>query len=233
MKGVKFLGYHSYDVFGMFLNSYKIGIAEPNTMTVEIPGMNGVLDYSEYFGETTYKNRTCEFAFTFDCPRYELNRKYSLLQSQIHGKRGDIVLDDDNTNRYIGRISVGDLVPDGQLGTCTITVDCEPYKYALAEKVISGSGDTSVARVEISITNAGSTTVVPYLTADTAYSLEKVTTSGGNKTYMPLNGGNILPSGTDQIVGTQVQSGETVVLAFRGVSGGMIHVSAKWLEGSL
>lgn len=41
MKGIKFDGNHSYDAYQLFLNSYSIGEAEPNTNLVEIPGVDG------------------------------------------------------------------------------------------------------------------------------------------------------------------------------------------------
>lgn len=43
MKGIKFDGNHSYDAYQLFLNSYSIGEAEPNTNLVEIPGVDGAV----------------------------------------------------------------------------------------------------------------------------------------------------------------------------------------------
>ena len=38
MKGIKFDGKHSYNDYGMWLNSYEIGPAEPNLKLVTVPG---------------------------------------------------------------------------------------------------------------------------------------------------------------------------------------------------
>ena len=49
MKGIKFDGNHSYDAYQLFLNSYSIGEAEPNTNLVEIPGVDGAVVQSETY----------------------------------------------------------------------------------------------------------------------------------------------------------------------------------------
>ena len=106
MKGIKFGGNHSYDVYQLFLNSYSIGEAEPNTNLVEIPGVDGAVDFTEYFGGVTYKSRTLKMQFTFTADRFGLNAAYAKLQNALNGKRVKIVLDDDKDYFYTGRVSL-------------------------------------------------------------------------------------------------------------------------------
>ncbi|MFR0949599.1 MAG: distal tail protein Dit [Ruminococcus callidus] len=129
MKGIKFDGNHSYDAYQLFLNSYSIGEAEPNTNLVEIPGVDGAVDFTEYFGGVTYKSRILKMQFTFIADRFGLNAAYAKLQNALNGKRVKIVLDDDKDYFYTGRVSVGELSPDGQIGEVTLTATCDPYKY--------------------------------------------------------------------------------------------------------
>lgn len=251
MKGVTFDGQHSYSVFRLLLNSYEIGEAEPNYMLVEVPGANGVLDYSDYFGGITYKNRELKFSFTFWCSRMELNAAYKTLQSKLHGKNCKIILDDDKGSYYIGRVSVGSLVPDGQIGTVELTANCDPFQYARKTNEASVSGETrqngsdgenDFDAITIEITNNGGAPMIPSFNGNTPYYITFVTkeeTSFGNViTYRYLNGHDPVPIGQqDLIPGAEVPPGETRTFGFfaekAGDTFGMLTVQAKWQERSL
>lgn len=137
MKGVTFGDFHSWDDFSLILNSKSIGSPEAKTTTVEIPGADGVLDISEYFGEVKYKNRKLSFDFSTIVPKNEFLNLFSVIQNSIHGKRIRIILDDDPDFYYLGRISVSDWKTDKSIGKITIDCDCEPYKYRMNKTVIS------------------------------------------------------------------------------------------------
>lgn len=137
MKGVTFGDFHSWDDFSLILNSKSIGSPEAKTTTVEIPGADGVLDISEYFGEVKYKNRKLSFDFSTIVPKSEFLNLFSVIQNSIHGKRIRIVLDDDPDFYYLGRISVSDWKATKSIGKITIDCDCEPYKYRMNKTVIS------------------------------------------------------------------------------------------------
>ena len=62
MKGIKFGNYHSYEAFQLILASKTIGTPSPKTETIDIPGGDGVLDLTEYFGEPKYGNRKLSLA---------------------------------------------------------------------------------------------------------------------------------------------------------------------------
>lgn len=137
MKGVTFGDFHSWDDFSLILNSKLIGSPEAKTTTVEIPGADGVLDISEYFGEVKYKNRKLSFDFSTIVPKCEFLNLFSAIQNAIHGKRIRIILDDDPDFYYVGRISVSEWKADKNIGRITIDCDCEPYKYRMNKTVIS------------------------------------------------------------------------------------------------
>ena len=144
MKGVKFDDYHSYLDFGLILSSYSIGDAKPKTEMIDIPGSDGSLDLSEYFGDVKYKNRKLSFTFSVIGRPSEFLQNYSLLQNIINGRKMKIVLDDDPEFYYVGRVTVDEWKSKPRVGSITIDCDCEPYKYKLHETVvvnkISGSG---------------------------------------------------------------------------------------------
>ena len=51
------------ETFGMYMTYRKIGTAKPNIYKQSIPGMNGSLDYTSFYGETTFENREIELKF--------------------------------------------------------------------------------------------------------------------------------------------------------------------------
>ena len=62
--GITFGAFHSYRDLNLILTSgVKIGTPEVKTEEVEVLGSDGTIDYTEYFGEIFYKNRSLTFPF--------------------------------------------------------------------------------------------------------------------------------------------------------------------------
>ena len=57
MKEILFGEYYSYRDFSLVLSNKTIESPQIKTSTVEIDGMDGVFDLTDYFGEVKYKNR--------------------------------------------------------------------------------------------------------------------------------------------------------------------------------
>jgi len=146
MKGIKFGNYHSYNDFSLILSQKTIGAPSPKVETIEIPGGDGVLDLSEFFGEVKYNNRNLTFDFSTIIPQAGFLDLFSRIQNAIHGQKMQIVLDDDPEWYYIGRVTVPEWKAERNIGKLTIECDCEPYKVKIAETVISKavSGETTV-----------------------------------------------------------------------------------------
>lgn len=146
MKGIRFGDYHSYDNFNLILSTKTIGTPSPKTETIDIPGGDGVLDLSDFFGEVKYNNRELSFEFATMVPQSEFMDLFSTIQNAIHGQKMQIVLDDDAEWYYIGRISVSEWKAEKSIGRLTIDCDCEPYKIKRTETVVQAvvDGETSV-----------------------------------------------------------------------------------------
>ena len=54
-KGVTFAEYHSFRDFSLVLSKKTIETPAVKTSSVEIEGMDGILDLTDYFGEPKYK----------------------------------------------------------------------------------------------------------------------------------------------------------------------------------
>lgn len=105
MKGVKFWNFHSYNDFGLILSSKEIGSTEPKIIKIEVEGGDGVLDFTEYSGETKFKNRSLTFHFSRKNVLSNFMTLFSEVHNALHGKKMRIILDDDPNFYYVGRIT--------------------------------------------------------------------------------------------------------------------------------
>ncbi len=137
MKGIMFGNYHSYRDFQLVLASKTIGTPSPKTETIDIPGGDGVLDLTEFFGETKYGNRSLSFEFSSLVTPSEFMSLFSRVQNALHGKKMTITLDDDPEWYYTGRISVSEWKADRNVGKLTIDCDCDPYKQSVNTTTVS------------------------------------------------------------------------------------------------
>lgn len=137
MKGVKFGDKHSYYEWGLILSGKEIQAPEPKINQIEIEGGDGVLDLTDFFGDVKYKNRALTFNFSKkDIVPDGFLALFSLVQNTIHGKRMQIVLDDDPAYYYYGRVTINEWKSNKNIGEIVVEVDAEPYKYKLAETVV-------------------------------------------------------------------------------------------------
>jgi hypothetical protein len=137
MKGIRFGNHHSFHDFDLILANKTIGTPSPKTETIDIPGGDGVLDLTEFFGETKYNNRNLSFEFSTMVPTSEFPALFSKVQNALHGKRMAITLDEDPGWYYTGRVSVSEWKAEKNIGKLTIDCDCEPYKRQSSPTVIT------------------------------------------------------------------------------------------------
>ena len=146
MKGVSFGDFHSYRDFSLILSQKTIGTPSPKTEMIDIPGGDGVLDLTEFIGETKYNNRILSFEFSSIVPQSDFMNQFSHIQDALHGQKMQIILDESPEWYYIGRISVSEWKAEKAVGKLTIDCDCEPYRTKLSKTVITAavSGETTV-----------------------------------------------------------------------------------------
>ena len=138
MKGVKFGNYHSYYEWGLILSEKEIGSPKAKTKYVEVEGSDSVLDYTEYFGDVKYENRTLSFVFAkANIIPDGFLALFSVVQDALQGKKMQIILDDDPSHYYLGRVSINEWKSNKNIGEIVIECDCEPYKYKVAETVVT------------------------------------------------------------------------------------------------
>lgn len=165
MKQITFGQYRSYDDLSLILLSKTIGSPEIKTYTVDVEGADGVLDYTEYFGEPKFNNLVHTFEFSTVVVQSQFLTLFSAIKDALHGQKVHIALDDDPDFYYIGRISVSDFTNEKSIGNVSITCDCEPYKYkadvTTVAKAVSGSATITLPNMR--------KRVVPTITSDASF----------------------------------------------------------------
>lgn len=196
MKGVKFGDYHSYTDLDLILTSKTIGDAATKKESVSVPGSDGELDLTEYFGEPRFNNRELSFRFSSIKSRGNQPAQYSAIENRLNGRKVKIVLDADPDYYYIGRLAVGNWTNEKCIGKVEIKADCEPWKYRNDETVI-----------EKTVASGGTVTVA--LTNERKTITPKITTTG-NVTVAWEGKSVSLSAGADQIIpDLQLKSGTT------------------------
>lgn len=176
MKGITFGNYHSFRDFRLILSpNNAIGTPTPKYELLDIPGGDGMLDFTEAFGEVKYGNRPLSFEFSTMVPQSEFMSLFATVQNALHGQKMKIILDDDPDCYYIGRITVSEWKADRLIGSLTIDCDCEPFKYHLASQTVNLTGRNLINLDETIITDEG-----VWVRDETGYTFTRKVGTGGS-----------------------------------------------------
>lgn len=181
MKGITFGNLHSYRDLNLILAEKVIGAPTPKTELIEIPGSDGVLDFTEFFDGIKYNNRKLSFGFSTMVPQSEFMSLFSAVQNALHGQKLTIILDDDPEWYYIGRISVSEWKAERLTGKLTIDCDCEPYKYRMSSQAVNLCGKNL-----LNLNSAVITKPQFWTKAETGYSFNRGTATGAGYIYFEI-----------------------------------------------
>lgn len=116
--------------FGCYRAHVYISVPSVQTKFLSVPLRNGRIDLTEYLtGDVKYDDRKIKIELLYKGKNY--NAVYSDISNYLHGKRMEIVFDDDPFYFYVGRCEVGDFAKENYGGTIEIEAQCDPYKYAV------------------------------------------------------------------------------------------------------
>lgn len=212
MNQITFGTYRSFDDLYLICSEKVIGSPTIKTNTVAVEGGDGVLDFTEFFGEAKYNNRTLSFTFSTIVAPESFPGLYSQVLNLLHGKKMKVILDEDADFYYIGRINVADFTKEmAVIGKIPITADCEPYKYKKDVTVVAQAVNGSV---DIALPNLRQR-VVPTITTDADMTItfdgKTVTAAAGTFTIPELElvaGNNVVSvTGTGNITFTYQEGG--------------------------
>ena len=157
--GLTFNEKHSYHDYGMYLSKPPdFGSPEPKIQTIDIPGRDGVLDFSTAAtGEMMYSNRQMTFTFVTEIQRERREAFRSRLWSELHGKHVIVVYDLDPDWYYDGIASVTFQNVESWKMKIVITVDAKPYKLKNDETVVTVTPTSFAAETIVLGVGSGST----------------------------------------------------------------------------
>lgn len=196
MKGVRFNNLHSYNEWGLILSEKELKSPDIKTYTVELEGSNGILDFTEFFGAVKYENR--QLTFRFIKPNITPDGfllLFSLVQNALHGKKMQVILDDDPAYFYYGRVSINEWKSNKGVGEIVIEVDAEPFKQSITETVVT---QTVKGSAGITLDN-DKMPVVPTITTNAEFLLD----------FGSYN--EIFPAGTFQVPEIELGEGSNYI----------------------
>lgn len=142
MNGVKIGNMHSFDDWGLVLVSKQISAAEPQMNLISVPMRDGSIDLTEVLSnDIKYKDRTITMVFEIMDPRADWSAKVSIIQNYLHGKRLQIVFDDDCAFYYVGRVAVSEWSPNKSTAQIQIEAIVEPFKYDVLSSAVDWEWD--------------------------------------------------------------------------------------------
>ena len=143
---------HTFRDWGAIMtNSDVIGMPEPNTVLLEVPGRSGRLDLSEVLtGDVTYSNREIKLELAAQTNRDHWVETCFHIFNKFHGRVVHVTFDEDPGHFYVGRCSVKSPKRVATAGTMVITIDAEPYRYEqeIYVATLTGGGSNLSGTVE-------------------------------------------------------------------------------------
>ena len=132
--------WNTWEDWGLIPSSRPIfAPAEPRYTFMEIPGTDGTLDLTDYFGQVIYADRTGSFEFVLPHAAYSWKGIYSKMANILQGKKMYAVLEDDPGYYYEGRFHISSWKSEDSYTTMELTYTADPFKYdVVASNEISG-----------------------------------------------------------------------------------------------
>ena len=213
IAGTVTFGTHSQEEFKLIPNSVEVESPQPVTYTVEVPGRDGELDFTEALdGRVHYKPRKISMEFYCFGEDGELPELEQNCINTLHGRKMPIYLDADPEYYYLGRLSVSWKYGEN-LDTVSIEAECDPYKYKRQETVCSYDVEETLA---VNLENTGWMPVSPLIETDSEMQLVFGNTSA------------VLSPGTQKVPGLVLAKGNTALTV-----NGTGHIEFTFREGAL
>lgn len=125
---------HSFNDFDLVYKTHNVEPPTPRTQTIDIPYRDGVLDLTEVNGKEfiRYNSTTLEITLVDLNYGWHFESKFSKLKRNILGKRKKIIIDNDPSYYYLGRVvSFSDVDKSANSGAIIVTCEIDPFKYSI------------------------------------------------------------------------------------------------------
>lgn len=131
--GATFGGKHSFKDYGLYPTDKPV-IAPPKVRTymLEVPGRSGSIDLTEVLtGGVVYGDRDGKFSYKYVGDRTAWDNLINRIISDLHGRRMNVMLDEQPGYYYNGRLAVGDISFENDCAYVSITGVFSPYKRGI------------------------------------------------------------------------------------------------------
>lgn len=129
---------HSAIDWGLHLAPFEIVPPTPKTSYVDIEGGDGSIDLTEVYGRIFYENR--EYSIEFSCDdRLRYTEKLNEIIAFLHGKEAKITFYFDADYYQMGRLTFNKYTSSAAMGSITLDVTAEPYKYHQQETITTST----------------------------------------------------------------------------------------------
>lgn len=141
---VKFGSHDMLRDYGVIMTSFDIGMPSQKRSSIEVPGMDGVIDLTYVLSEQKiYENRTA--SMTFEIPYRKGADPWDIherIANDIHGNEMYISLSFYPGWHLEGNVSVDGMSMNDGTATFKVTCDCNPYfiKNSLTRATYAVSG---------------------------------------------------------------------------------------------
>ena len=131
--GATINGKHTFKDYGLVIsNNDVVGTPEVKTNIIEVPGSSVRIDLTETLtGHAEYGGRTLTFTLGKNLESSMWDEFMRVFYNTYHGQSVKVILDSSPDYYFTGRASVEDFDRTRSLGTFTLTVDADPYRYDL------------------------------------------------------------------------------------------------------
>lgn len=146
------------------LSALKLSKSAQVQNFLTVPGRRAPLDCSTILtdGEPYYESRSLEVTLeSSEGDRLEREDRINLMVNLLDGFSMNIYLPDDPVHYLVGRVQVSPEYNDPAHCAVKVTAVCEPWRYSVAETVVSLTPTTD--RQVVKLVNSGRLSVVPDL----------------------------------------------------------------------
>lgn len=158
---------------GWTLTGWRLEPAEQKTQYIEKPNGDGSWDLSTALSDGVLRYKDREFSASFECSegdRMSREAKIRHMVNSLDGMKLEIRLPDDDTHYLVGRLHVIREYNDIYHAAVTVEAVCEPWKYAIAETILTVTA--SATKQHVTLHNSGRRVTVPQLIVTGSVALE-------------------------------------------------------------
>lgn len=207
--------------YGIVMKSHDTPLPAPRIYQYAIDGRDGMLDMTEWAGETKFENRDVTIAFLDMSAQF-----HQKLIQFAYGRMVKIMFSDDPEHYFYGRWTADNRSTRWRVTDGEMTFSCEPYRMCRRETAVRRlihTDDPSAIATGIIALRAARKRVVPTITATGVCEVEYQ-----SRTYNVVEGSHTFNDIvlTDQFNIMTITSGEAA-------GHGDVTVTVSWRDGVL